>query len=99
MLNPMVGLDSDKLYMPDAIHTIILHCSWMEGHMWIGTMTLLLGEDGLNALKNERICSGISILKTPTFVLQGGDECVVIFAHSENGKSRSDIHSCGLISS
>ena len=37
----MIDWGSGRLYIPNAVHTALLHSDWLEGHMQLGTVTVL----------------------------------------------------------
>ena len=66
-VNPIVDWCGAKLYVPNAVHTALLHCNWLENYVKVGTVTVLCSEEELDKLKDERIRSSVSVLKAPKF--------------------------------
>ena len=66
-VNPIVDCCGAKLYAPNAVHSELLKCSWLEGQVKVGTVTVLSSEEELTRLKDERIKSSMSVLKAPKF--------------------------------
>ena len=67
LVNPIVDWCGAKLYVPSAVHTALLQGDWLENSVKVGTVMMLSSEEELNRLKDERIRSGISVLKAPKF--------------------------------
>ena len=67
LVNPVIDWCGGKLYIPNAVHTALLQGSWLENCIKVGTVTVLSSEEELCQLKDERVKSGISVLKTPKF--------------------------------
>ena len=64
-VNPIVDRCGAKSYVPNAVHTALLKGNWLEDYIKVGTVTVLLSEEELHQLKDERIKSRISVLKAP----------------------------------
>ena len=66
-VNPIGDWCGAELYVPNAVHTALLKGNWLENYVKVGTLTVLSSEEDLDKLKDERIRSSISVLKTPKF--------------------------------
>ena len=67
LVSPVIDWSSGKAYLPNAVHTALLHGDWLEGHMKAGTVTVLAGADQLQAMDDAETKTKITILKSPKF--------------------------------
>ena len=63
----MVDWCSGKIYLPNVVHTALLHGDWFEGHMKVGTVTVLPGEKELTTMNDAEEMKKIAVLKCPRF--------------------------------
>ena len=48
LVNPVVDWSGARLYVPSAVQTTLLQGDWLEGHMQVGTVTVLSSETNSN---------------------------------------------------
>ena len=45
LVSPVIDWSTGKVYLPNAVHTALLQADWLEGHVKVGTVTVLAGAD------------------------------------------------------
>ena len=73
LVNPIVDWSSGKVYLPNAVHTVLLQCGCLEDHVKAGTVTVLAGEPELQKMHETEVKRKISILRCPKFWRAPGD--------------------------
>ena len=67
LVSPIIDWTNGKIYLPNSVHTALLQGNWIEGHVKTGTMTVLGGQDQLQAIEDHAVQRQISVLKSPKF--------------------------------
>ena len=67
LVNPVVDWSSDKVYLPNVVHTALLQGNWLEGDVKAGTVTVLEGEEQLKAMNESEDKNKIAVSKCPKF--------------------------------
>ena len=67
LVSPVIDWSSGKVYLPNAVHTILLQGDWLEGHVKADTVTILARAEQLRKMNETEVQDKIAILKCPKF--------------------------------
>ena len=90
LVSPIIDWTNGKIYLPNSVHTALLQGSWIEGHVKTGTVTVLAGQDQLQAMEDHAVQQQISILKSPKFwkTAQMNDSELISWTKSFKGRAK-----------
>ena len=92
LVSPIIDWTNGKIYLPNSVHTALLQGNWIEGHVKTGTVTVLAGQDQLQAIEDHAVQRQISVLKSPKFwrTTQMNDNELISWTKSFKGRVNGD---------